>query len=68
MKRRRAIVPTADQPRAKPLREPGVCLPLPADASTNASSETPLPFDATDERFIRFLVEAALKEWRSKIS
>ncbi len=68
MKRPRATAPTVNEPRAKSLRESGVCPPLPADASVNASPETPLPFDATDERFIRFLVTEALKAWRSKIS
>lgn len=68
MKRRRAIPSAVNEPRAKPLRDSDVCPPSPADASESASSETPLPFDASDERFIRFLVEAALKEWRSKIS
>ncbi len=29
---------------------------------------TPAPFDATDERFIDFLVDEALKTWRARIS
>jgi hypothetical protein len=29
---------------------------------------TPVSFDGTDERFIDFLVEEALKAWRTKTS
>jgi hypothetical protein len=66
VKRRRAIATDPGEARAKPLREDCVCAPLHGEPS--APAETPLPFDGTDERFIEFLVQEALKAWRKKIS
>lgn len=66
MKRRRATVSIDGEPRAKPLREN--LAPAAPLGEPSAPSETPLPFDGNDERFIRFLVTEALKAWRNKIS
>lgn len=63
----------------KAPRKP-VLAPVPSPAVENASARstgfrpqdcdpaTPAPFDATDERFIDFLVDEALKTWRARIS